>query len=90
MVLNKELLLKKWAHLLSLSWTYPIKEEFDNSKLYIIEVAELPGVITDATTIDEAMELIKEPMMLAFESYEKEGLSIPQPIALEQTAKGIA
>jgi hypothetical protein len=40
----------------------------------------LPSICTDAPTIEEALELIKEPMTAAFELYMKHKEEIPEPI----------
>jgi len=58
--------------------------------LYIICVNELPGVCTDAPTIDAAMELIKEAMAGTFELYLENDEEIPEPINEEQYKGNIA
>lgn len=57
---------------LNLPWTYTIEEAKDekNKKIFIVRVNELPGVSTDAHTIEEAMENIREAMTLAFEFFQ--------------------
>lgn len=67
---------------LNLPWTYTIETERDdaNKTIYIVSVNELPRVRTDAFTIQEAMELIKDAMKLAFELYIEQGAEIPEPI----------
>jgi len=45
-----------------------------------VYVNELPGVCTDAPTIEEAMHNIKEATSAAIELYIKQGKEIPVPI----------
>jgi len=67
---------------LSLPWSYSIDTDQDNEgkRIYIISVNELPGVCTDAYSIAEGMEFIKEAMLGAFKLYIKQGDEIPEPI----------
>ena len=66
---------------LNLPWTYTVKTAQEkNEKLYIVYVNELPGICTDAPTLDEAMQLIKEVMVGTFELYLEQGEKIPEPI----------
>ncbi len=65
---------------LNLRWTYQVEEaQHDGSAFYIIRVKELPGVCTDAATIDEGMVNIKEAMTGAFRLFQKQKDSIPTP-----------
>lgn len=52
-----------------LSWTYTIETDHDKKgkKVYVVKVNELPGVSTDASTIKEAFENIKEAIALSCE-----------------------
>ncbi len=72
---------KNIDYYLNLPWTYTIETDFDekNNRIFILKVNELPGVSTDAPTINEAMELIKEAMTGAFRLYMKQGEEIPEP-----------
>jgi predicted RNase H-like HicB family nuclease len=53
-------------------------------------VNELPGISTDASTLQEAMESIKEAMIGAFKLYLKHGDEIPEPVNPEQFEGNIA
>ncbi len=65
---------------LQLNWTYTFETATENGEsFYIVRVKELPGVVTDAPTIPEAMELIKEAMTGLFEMYLEAGEEIPVP-----------
>lgn len=77
---------------LNLPWTYTIEMDKDNKghKIYIVSVNELPGIKTDALTIDEAMESIKEAMLAAFELYLELGKEIPIPVDEEEFRGNIA
>lgn len=66
---------------LNLPWTYTIETTQETGQLlYIVHVNELPGISTDAPTLEEAMEHIKEAMAGAFKLYLKHGDEIPEPI----------
>ena len=80
---------KNFNYYLSLPWTYTIEQSRDenNNKIYVVRVNELPGICTDATSLDKAMKLIKEPMQAAFEFYMENGEDIPEPIK-EEDFKG--
>lgn len=68
---------------LNLPWTYTIETAYEKrNKFYIVRVNELPGICTDAPTVQEAMELIKEPMTAVFRLYLKNDEIIPKPINL--------
>ncbi len=71
-------------HYLSLPWSYTIEQENHKGKHYfIIRVIELPGICTDAETIEEGMELIKEAIEGAIILYLKNGEEIPVPVNRE-------
>jgi predicted RNase H-like HicB family nuclease len=73
---------KSLNYYINLPWTYTVEQSVDKNKnkMYIIRVNELPGICTDATSLDQAMELIKEPMTAAFEFYMENGEDIPVPV----------
>lgn len=70
------------THYLTLPWTYTIETDSDKkgNKVYVLSVNELPGIKTDAPTIEEAMEDIKEAMLATFELYLELGKEIPTPM----------
>lgn len=76
----------------NLPWTYTVETEKDeNGRIYyIVSVNELPIIKTDAYSVEEAMELIKEPMEAVFEIYLEKGREIPEPINEEQFKGNIA
>ncbi len=80
---------KNLNYYLNLPWTYTVEQSIDKNKkkIYIVRVNELPGICTDATSLDKAMELIKEPMAAAFEFYMENGEDIPEPVK-EKDFKG--
>ncbi len=73
---------KRLDYYLNLPWTYTVESSTDENKnkIYIVRVNELPGICTDASSLDEAMTLIKEPMTAVFELYIDKGEDIPEPI----------
>ena len=62
---------KRLSYYLALPWTYTVEQSKDENgdKIYIVCVNELPGICTDAPSIDEAMKLIQEPIAAAIEFY---------------------
>ncbi len=88
--LNKEK--KNLEYYLNLPWTFTIEQEQDDEfgKIYIIRVNELPGVVTDAPTIEEALEGIKEAMALSFSTSLAEGEEIDEPFHEKQFKGNIA
>lgn len=76
---------------LDLPWTYTIETTRESGELlFIVHVNELPGIATDAPTIEEAMQLIKEAMKNTFELYLKHGDEIPEPVNPDQFKGNIA
>ena len=82
---------KDLNYYLNLPWTYTIETTKETGELlYIVHVNELPGIATDAPTLNEAMKLIKEAMTGAFELYMKNGEEIPEPIDEDEFKGNIA
>ncbi len=83
---------KDLNYYLSLPWTYTVEQvrDGDKNKIYVVRVNELPGICTDAKSLDEAMKLIKEPMKAAFEFYMENGEDIPEPVNEEDYKGNIA
>lgn len=72
---------KDLKYYLGLNWSYTVEQETEGRKRYfIIRVNELPGVCTDAETVEEGMELIKEAIEAAIKLYLKNGEEVPEPI----------
>lgn len=72
---------KDLKYYLNLNWSYTIEQESHNRKhYYIIKVNELPGICTDAETIEEGIDLIQEAIEGAIRLYLKNGEPIPEPI----------
>lgn len=88
---TKKITKKMIEHYLNLPWTYTIKQEIDgDNRYYIIRVNELPGVCTDAETIEEGMKLIKEAIEGAVALYLKNGEPVPIPISKNQCKGNIS
>lgn len=83
---------KNVEYYLNLPWTYTIETDFDEHKkqIFIVRVNELPGVCTDAPTVNEAMDLIKEAMIGTFRLYLKQGDQIPEPLKEDDFQGNIA
>ncbi len=82
---------KNLDYYLNLNWSYTIEQETHKGrKYYIIRVNELPGVCTDAETIEEGMRNIKEAIEGAIRLYLKNGEVIPEPIKKEEFKGNIA
>lgn len=73
---------KDLKYYINLPWTYSLEtdEDPEGNRIYIISVNELPDLKSDASTISEAMDNIKEAMEAAFELYMDLGQEIPEPI----------
>lgn len=77
---TKKKIKKDLSYYLNLPWTYTVETAHEQGQFfYIIRVAELPEICTDAPTLDEAMHLIKEPMTSILEFYLEDGQAIPEP-----------
>lgn len=82
---------KQLEYYLNLPWSYTIEQEIHEGKpFFIIRVNELPGICTDAETIPEGMELIKECIEGAVVLYLKNGEQVPEPIKKEDFKGNIA
>lgn len=82
---------KDIEYYLALPWTYTVETtREDGQSLYIVDDNELPGIATDAPTLPEAMECIKEAVVGAFELYLKHGDEIPEPVDPDQFKGNIA
>ncbi len=91
MVIRKKTKTKDLNYYMRLKWTYTVEQDsFDGKDFYIIRVNELPGVCTDAESVDEGMLAIKEPMKAAIKLYMSNGEEIPEPIKEEDYPGKIA
>jgi predicted RNase H-like HicB family nuclease len=82
---------KNLKYYLALPWSYTIEQEVDNGERYfIIRVNELPGVCTDAETVEEGMKLIQEAIEGSIKLYLKNGEEVPEPIKKEDYKGNIA
>jgi|688.fasta_scaffold26243_3 antitoxin HicB len=72
---------KNLEYYLNLNWSYTIEQsKHKKKKFFIIRVNELPGVCTDAKTIEEGMKNIQEAIAGTIELYLERGDPIPEPI----------
>ena len=72
---------KNLKYYLNLDWSFTIEQETHKGKHYfIIRVNELPGICTDAETVEEGMNNIYEAMEGAIRLYLKNGETVPEPI----------
>lgn len=82
---------KNLNYYLNLKWSYTIEEdEMDGKRFFIVRVNELPGVCTDAETVEEGMKEIKDAIKAAITLYLKQGDPIPEPINKEEFKGQIA
>lgn len=82
---------KNLSYYLNLNWSYTIEQETHNHKTYyIIRVNELPGVCTDADSLQKGMEEIKEALKATIKLYLKHGNPIPEPINKKKFKGSIA
>ena len=74
---------KNLNYYLKLNWSFTIEQESSKGKhYYIIRVNELPGVCTDADSVEEGMRNIGEAIEAAVKLYLKNGEPIPEPIKM--------
>ena len=82
---------KDVKYYMGLNWSYTIEQEAHKGKrYYIIRVNELPGVCTDAETVEEGMREIREAIEGAVRLYLKNKELIPEPIKKAQFKGQIA
>lgn len=82
---------KDLKYYLGLNWSYTIEQSFHKGKkFYIIRVNELPGVCTDANTVEKGMRDIQDSIAATIELYLEQGDPIPEPIAKEKFKGNIA
>lgn len=82
---------KNLKYYLGLNWSFTVEQALHKKKkFYIIRVNELPGVSTDAKTIDEGMRNIQEAIAATIELYLEQGDPIPEPINKEAFKGNIA
>lgn len=73
---------------LGLNWSYTIEQDIHKGKrFYIIRVNELPGVCTDAKTIEEGMKEIQDAIKATIELYLEQGDPIPEPLRIGKKKK---
>src|SRR6476620_10840632 len=76
---------KDLKYYLELNWTYTIEtSKHKGKKFFIIRVNELPGVCTDAPTIEKGMKEIQDVIAATIELYMEQGDPIPEPINREE------
>jgi antitoxin HicB len=76
---------KDLKYYLELNWTYTIEtSKHKGKKFFIIRVNELPGVCTDASTIEKGMKQIQDVIAATIELYMEQGDPIPEPINREE------
>lgn len=82
---------KKLKHYLELDWSYTIEQRSQKGKkIYVIRVNELPGVCTDAATIEKGMKGIRDALTATIELYLEQGDPIPEPVKKEEFKGNIA
>ena len=82
---------KRLKYYLDLDWSFTIEQStHKGKKFFIIRINELPGVCTDAKTIEEGMKDIKNVLKATIELYLEQGDPIPEPIKKEEFKGNIA
>lgn len=75
---------KNLKYYLGLNWSYTIEQASHNGKkFFIIRVNELPGVCTDASSVEKGMKNIKDAITATIELYLEQGDPIPEPVNKE-------
>jgi antitoxin HicB len=72
---------KDIEYYLNLPYTIVVKKDQDNCGdcCYIARVLEIPHVIGDGVTAQEALECLNVHLRLAIDGYLKDGLAVPEP-----------
>ncbi len=82
---------KGLKYYMNLDWSYTIEQEtYRGKRYYIICVNELPGICTDAESIEEGMQNIKDAIAGAIKLYLKNKEPIPEPIKKQHFKGNIA
>lgn len=82
---------KDLNYYLKLNWSYTIEQDtHKGKKFYIIRVNEIPGVCTDAPTVEKGMKGIKDALAGAIELFMEQGDTIPEPIKKDEFKGKIA
>ncbi|MBS0620107.1 MAG: type II toxin-antitoxin system HicB family antitoxin [Verrucomicrobia bacterium] len=82
---------KNLKYYMGLNWSYTIEQEvYKGKRYYIIRVNELPGICTDAETVEEGMRDIRDAIEGAVRLYLKNKEPIPEPIQKERFKGQIA
>ncbi|MCH9634489.1 MAG: hypothetical protein S4CHLAM7_12410 [Chlamydiae bacterium] len=82
---------KTLKYCMDLNWSFIIEqEENKGQKYFIIRVNELPGICTDAESVEEGMVLIQEAIKAAIKLYLKNGEVVPEPIKKDKFKGNIA
>lgn len=72
--------LKNIKYYMNLNWSYTIEQQTHKDvHYYVIRVNELPGVCTDAETVEEGMQEIKNVIEGTLKLYLKNKEPIPEP-----------
>jgi len=72
---------KNLDYYMQLPYNIVVKKDKDNSgnPCYIARVLEIPHVLGDGTTVQEALECLNTHMSMTITAYLKDGLPIPEP-----------
>ena len=55
---------------------------------YVVEIAELPGCISQGETVDEAYRMIQDAKICWLETAIEDGIEIPEPIRIQDEYSG--
>jgi predicted RNase H-like HicB family nuclease len=72
---------KNFKYYLGLNWSFTVEQEVSKGyRYFVVRVKELPGVCTDAESIEEGMILIQEAIEASVKLYLKNGAMAPEPV----------
>lgn len=71
----------KLEYYMKLPYSIVIKRDKDNegNECYLARVLEIPHVIGDGKTAQEALECLNTHMIMAIEAYLRDGIPVPEP-----------
>jgi antitoxin HicB len=72
---------KNLEYYMALPYTITLQPEEDNdgSPIYVAELLEIPYIIGDGKTQNDALKTLKIHMRMAIKSYLEDGIPIPEP-----------
>lgn len=65
---------------MNLPWSYTVERHESHGGYFVVMVNELPGIMSDGETIEEAFTSIQEPMRILIQDMLEKGEDVPEPV----------